>query len=93
MPNTYNCIVSSVCARIYLIKKLCLVIFEVSPERICAKICDLHHTRQLTVNKKRRFDNTINLCPQRAICKILLHKFCMFLGNCEIVVMNEQTEI
>ena len=48
----------------HLIEDVILIVFEISSQTICAKVSNLHHACELTVNEERCFNDALNPRPK-----------------------------
>ena len=83
----------SVCSAVDFFEQERLSIFQVSPYGITTKVGDLHHAGQLTIDEKRSFDNSLDVCPKRPFDVKVPHQQSVFSLDGLVIVMHEKPVI
>lgn len=92
MPYSNGLAVEHIRTRKYATKQIGLAVLYKSPKRIGAQVSNLNHSGQVTVDKKWRFNDTINRRPESSILMKLPHHVGVFLRDTLIIVVNKQAE-
>ena len=75
----------------HLLEQASLAIFKKATQGVAAKIGDLNHPRQLTVNEQGSLNDVADLRPERTVLTEALHHQRVFSCHGLVVVMNEQS--
>jgi hypothetical protein len=67
VPDANHNRASSVCSLKDQIEQIFLTILKIPSQGIATKVCDLHHTRQFTIDKQGRFNDIVYVRPQSAL--------------------------
>ena len=72
------------------VEQVCLAVLKKPPGRVRAKIGELNHRRELTVDKKWRFDNTVNIGPFRPVVVEPPHESREMVSRRRVVVLHQK---